>query len=217
MAVVIALPAPLMANANRDQIEQVLINLLDNAIKYTPRGGRVEIRAEATGDLLTVYVADTGIGIMSQDLPRVFRAVLPGGQGAFAAVGRHGAGPLHCQAHRGDARRQRNRSERIRARHDVYLHLAAQRGLIPVILERKFIPQLSKRETGRINSRLQKHKVSLRTLKCVLHTEFVLCIESAQADFAPLWQRFQPPAPQTFDSFRIHSVESLHNGNLRQV
>ena len=66
------LPETLMANANRDQIEQVLINLLDNAIKYTPSGGKVEIRAEATGDLLTVHLSDTGIGIMSQDLPRVF-------------------------------------------------------------------------------------------------------------------------------------------------
>ena len=72
VAVALTLPAPLMANANRDQIEQILVNLLDNAIKYTPSGGRVEIRAEAAGDLLTVYVADTGIGIMSQDLPRVF-------------------------------------------------------------------------------------------------------------------------------------------------
>ena len=66
------LSAPLMANANRDQVEQVLINLLDNAIKYTPQGGKVDIRAEESGDLLTVHVSDTGIGIMSQDLPRVF-------------------------------------------------------------------------------------------------------------------------------------------------
>ena len=92
------LPTPLMANANRDQIEQVLINLLDNAIKYTPAGGRVDIRAEESGDLLTVHVSDTGIGIMSQDLPRVFerfyrvdkaRSRQSGGTGLGLAIVKH--------------------------------------------------------------------------------------------------------------------------------
>ena len=87
-----------MAHANRDQIEQVLINLLDNAIKYTPNGGRVDIRAEESGDLLTVHVSDTGIGIMSQDLPRVFerfyrvdkaRSRQSGGTGLGLAIVKH--------------------------------------------------------------------------------------------------------------------------------
>jgi two-component system phosphate regulon sensor histidine kinase PhoR len=65
-------PAPLKVDANRDQIEQVLVNLVDNAIKYTLAGGRVEVRAEEREDRVVVHVIDTGIGIMSQDVPRIF-------------------------------------------------------------------------------------------------------------------------------------------------
>ena len=59
-------------HANKDHIEQVLINLVDNAIKYTQSGGRVSVAIEATPTEVRVGVTDTGIGIMSQDLPRVF-------------------------------------------------------------------------------------------------------------------------------------------------
>ncbi|MBC7526293.1 MAG: GHKL domain-containing protein [Chthonomonadaceae bacterium] len=65
-------PEGLKVVANRDQTEQILINLLDNAIKYTSEGGRVEITGERTEEKVTIHITDTGIGIMSQDLPRVF-------------------------------------------------------------------------------------------------------------------------------------------------
>lgn len=58
--------------ANADQMEQVFLNLVDNAIKYTPRGGRVSVVAEQNGEELKVMVSDTGIGIPQQDLPRIF-------------------------------------------------------------------------------------------------------------------------------------------------
>lgn len=63
----------LTLTANRDQIEQVLINLIDNAIKYTPAGGSVRVTAshDETGAVIT-RIADTGLGIPSQDLPRIF-------------------------------------------------------------------------------------------------------------------------------------------------
>lgn len=67
-----SVPEPLLVSANRDRIEQVLINLVDNAIKYTPAGGKVNVTAEMQGDMALVRVADTGIGIMLQDLPRLF-------------------------------------------------------------------------------------------------------------------------------------------------
>lgn len=58
--------------ADRGRLEQVLINLLDNAIKYTPAGGSVKIFAQDEGERVKVSVADTGIGIPPKDLPRIF-------------------------------------------------------------------------------------------------------------------------------------------------
>lgn len=66
------IPSGLEVNANHDQIEQVLVNLIDNALKYTPGGGRVEVTAERRGDMIAVHIADTGIGILTQDVPRIF-------------------------------------------------------------------------------------------------------------------------------------------------
>jgi two-component system phosphate regulon sensor histidine kinase PhoR len=66
------LPAHLFVTANHDQIEQVVVNLLDNAIKYTSAGGGVRLVAAATGEGAVVRVSDTGIGIMPEDVPRIF-------------------------------------------------------------------------------------------------------------------------------------------------
>lgn len=55
-----------------ESIEQLFTNLTANAITYTPKGGRVSISAEAQGDRILVKVADTGIGIPSEDLAYVF-------------------------------------------------------------------------------------------------------------------------------------------------
>ena len=57
---------------NPDRTQQVLISLLDNAFKYTPEGGTVTLSARQDGDVLTVTVRDTGIGISPEDLPHVF-------------------------------------------------------------------------------------------------------------------------------------------------
>ncbi len=64
--------ARLRVEANHDQIEQVLVNLVDNAIKYTSGGGQVRLTAERLPDRVAVHVADTGIGIQEKDLPRIF-------------------------------------------------------------------------------------------------------------------------------------------------
>jgi signal transduction histidine kinase len=58
--------------ADRDRLRQALANLVDNAIKYTPRGGHVDVTANREADAVVIRVADTGRGIPEQDLPRIF-------------------------------------------------------------------------------------------------------------------------------------------------
>lgn len=58
--------------ADRRRVEQVLINLLDNAIKYTPGKGAITVSAADAGEMLRIAVTDTGIGIPPKDLPRLF-------------------------------------------------------------------------------------------------------------------------------------------------
>src|SRR5258708_3682676 len=63
--------AAVVIEGNRSLIAQALANLLDNAIKYTPAGGRIYIRAAATGQGVELSVADSGPGIALADRPRV--------------------------------------------------------------------------------------------------------------------------------------------------
>ena len=63
---------PLRIDADPHRLTQVVDNLVSNAIKFTPKGGKVEIRAFADGDVAVVAVADTGIGIPPEDSHRLF-------------------------------------------------------------------------------------------------------------------------------------------------
>jgi signal transduction histidine kinase len=58
--------------ANPEYVRQILVNLLDNAIKYTPARGAVEAELRHSGDRVVCTVSDTGIGIRSEDVPHVF-------------------------------------------------------------------------------------------------------------------------------------------------
>ncbi len=58
--------------ADPDRLKQVVINLLDNAIKYNRPGGRIDITARPDGHMLRIEVRDTGIGIPEVDVPRIF-------------------------------------------------------------------------------------------------------------------------------------------------
>jgi two-component system, cell cycle sensor histidine kinase DivJ len=60
--------------ADRRAFNQIMINLVSNAIKFTPRGGRVSVNANCDGPRLVVVVEDTGIGIGEADLPRLGEA-----------------------------------------------------------------------------------------------------------------------------------------------
>jgi len=63
---------PVELVADGDRVEEMLLNLLGNAMKFTPRGGRVDLRARVEAGQVLVAVADTGIGIPEQDLPSLF-------------------------------------------------------------------------------------------------------------------------------------------------
>jgi signal transduction histidine kinase/CheY-like chemotaxis protein len=58
--------------ADRGRFRQVLYNLVSNAIKFTPPGGRVSVSAEQAGDDIRLTVADTGVGIAPSELPVIF-------------------------------------------------------------------------------------------------------------------------------------------------
>ena len=58
-------------NADPDRIKQVFVNILDNAIKYTPEGGRIAVTAELSQRTLCICFADNGCGIAEEDLPHV--------------------------------------------------------------------------------------------------------------------------------------------------
>ncbi|HEX8170773.1 MAG TPA: HAMP domain-containing sensor histidine kinase [Thermoanaerobaculia bacterium] len=62
----------LTAVADPDRLQQILLNLLTNAIKFTPRGGGIAVSCERRGDRVRIDVRDTGIGIPPDDLPRIF-------------------------------------------------------------------------------------------------------------------------------------------------
>jgi two-component system heavy metal sensor histidine kinase CusS len=66
------LPTRCEIKGDPDRLRQVLFNLLDNAIKYTPTGGRVTVEAQPAPGQIRIIVTDTGIGIPGEHLPHVF-------------------------------------------------------------------------------------------------------------------------------------------------
>ncbi|MGC8833216.1 MAG: ATP-binding protein [Armatimonadota bacterium] len=72
LAVTIQIPEHIHMVADAIRMAQVLGNLLDNAVKYTPEGGSIRISAWQEGDSVYLSVADTGVGIPEEDLPHVF-------------------------------------------------------------------------------------------------------------------------------------------------
>jgi two-component system phosphate regulon sensor histidine kinase PhoR len=85
------------------RIEQVLVNIIHNAIKFTPSGGRITISAKVKDTDILVSVSDTGVGIPPDDLPRIFERFYKadksrsgGGTGLGLAIAKH-----IVEAHRG--------------------------------------------------------------------------------------------------------------------
>ena len=82
----------LWTEADSTRLEQIFDNLLHNAIKFTPNGGTIAVRARADGDEALIEVADTGVGIDATTLPMVFDALVQGPTGIDRAQGGLGLG-----------------------------------------------------------------------------------------------------------------------------
>ena len=109
VSVALSIPSEIpLVQMDRTRIAQVVSNLLDNAIFHTPQGGSVSVSAESLGSAVRVIVADTGEGILPEDLPQVFerfyrvdpsRARTTGGTGLGLTIARQ-----LVEAHRGTIR-----------------------------------------------------------------------------------------------------------------
>lgn len=78
--------------ADRRALRQVLLNLLTNAVKFTPRGGRIAVRADAAGGTVTVTVKDSGVGMSPADVERIGRPFVRLGNPLTAQTGGTGLG-----------------------------------------------------------------------------------------------------------------------------
>ena len=90
-------PGDLTAAGDPERVHQVVANLLENAVRYTPRGGTVEVRARRGADGVTIEVLDEGPGIPEAEQARVFerfyradaaRSSSDGGAGLGLAIAR---------------------------------------------------------------------------------------------------------------------------------
>jgi len=88
----VEVPGDAAVLADARALEQVLVNLLDNAVKYTPEGGRATVSAAISGDRVEVEVQDTGPGIERHHLPRLFERFYRVDQGRSRGSGGTGLG-----------------------------------------------------------------------------------------------------------------------------
>jgi two-component system, OmpR family, phosphate regulon sensor histidine kinase PhoR len=85
-------PKDLKANADPIRLEQMLTNLIDNAIKFNRRGGSVTVTASGSDEKASISVTDTGEGILPDHLPRVFERFYRADRGRTREVGGTGLG-----------------------------------------------------------------------------------------------------------------------------
>jgi signal transduction histidine kinase len=91
---------------DRVRLQQVVVNLIDNSIKYTAKGGTIEVRVGREGNNAVLEVSDNGLGIPSHDLPHVFERFYRADKARSRASGGAGLGlsivKAICSAHHGD-------------------------------------------------------------------------------------------------------------------
>src|SRR5204863_7594884 len=85
-------PEDVSFRGDAELIRRLVLNLLDNAIRYTPAGGRISVRLEASTGNLRIQVADTGIGIPASAAPHVFERFYRGDKARSRQNGGFGLG-----------------------------------------------------------------------------------------------------------------------------
>ena len=102
------IPDALMVCADEEKVRQILVNLLSNATKFTPAGGRVSLSARSMGDMVRIDVSDSGIGIPADKLTTIFDPFVQldrtlssahQGTGLGLAISRDLARGMHGQLH----------------------------------------------------------------------------------------------------------------------
>jgi signal transduction histidine kinase len=90
-------PESMVVYGDADKLRQVLLNLLDNAVKYSPAGGRIEVSLEPCGPGLRMEVRDEGIGIPQEELKRIFGKFYRVDPQLIRGVGGTGLGLYICR------------------------------------------------------------------------------------------------------------------------
>jgi two-component system, OmpR family, phosphate regulon sensor histidine kinase PhoR len=85
-------PAASIIHADRTALEQILLNLVENAIRHTPEGGRITIETAEARNGVVLSVADTGTGIAPEHLPRIFERFYRADSGRSREAGGTGLG-----------------------------------------------------------------------------------------------------------------------------
>ena len=111
-----SLPA---ASGDRLRIGQVIDNLISNALKFTPAGGTVDVRAYPHGSVARIEVADTGMGISEDEQTQLFERFFRTARAQEEAIPGVGLGTLDLEGDRRGAQRPDLRPQRRGSRHDV--------------------------------------------------------------------------------------------------
>ncbi len=104
-------PEPLRVEADPTRLEQIVVNLLTNAAKYTPPGGKISLTAHREGSFVVIRVVDNGIGIPPEELPSMFELFTQGDRSLAAHRGWAGDWTDASQAAGRASRRERHGSE----------------------------------------------------------------------------------------------------------